>query len=173
MVVTAQERFEAIYDEHAATVHRYAARRTQPGEAEDIVAEVFLTAWRRLEDVPSEPRAWLLGAARRVLSNRRRGDQRRTALRERIAAVPVGDEDAAAGSGQLAEALLSLSEADREALTLIAWDGLSHREAARVLGVREATFAVRVSRARHRLARALAASPEPTTKTTTTPLEAR
>ncbi|MGP0100035.1 MAG: RNA polymerase sigma factor [Solirubrobacteraceae bacterium] len=169
--MTAQQRFEAIYCEHAAAVHRYALRRMQPGEAEDIVAEVFLIVWRRLEDVPAEPRGWLLGVARRVVSNRRRSDQRRAALRERVAAA-VGGEEAAAGSGQLAQALLSLPEADREALTLIAWDGLSHREAARALGVREGTFAVRLSRARRRLARALAASQEPT-KTTTTPLEAR
>ncbi len=171
-VVTAQQRFEAIYREHAAAVHRYALRRTQPGEAEDIVAEVFLIAWRRLEDVPSDPRGWLLGAARRVVSNRRRSDRRRAALREQAAAAPVRGEEEAAVSGQLAEALLSLPEADREALTLIDWDGLSHREAARVLGVREGTFAVRLSRARRRLARALAASREPT-KTTTTPLGAR
>ena len=54
------------------------------------------------------------------------------------------------------DALASLKEDDREALLLVAWEGLSHRDAARVLGVRETTFGVRLHRARRRLVRALA-----------------
>lgn len=170
--VTAQERFEAIYAAHAAAVHRYALRRMHRDAAEDVVAEVFLVVWRRLEDVPSQPRGWLLGIARRVASNAHRSEQRRTALRERLAAeFPVTREPAGVPP-RLAQALLDIPEADREALTLIAWDGLSYREAAQALGVREGTFAVRLLRARRRLARALACSQEPTS-TTSTPLEAR
>lgn len=165
-VVTAQERFEAIYAAHAAAVHRYALRRMERGEAEDVVAEVFLIAWRRLEEVPAEPRGWLFGVARRVAANAHRGEDRRAALRERLAAESPPTEQQAGGSSRLAQALLSLSEPDREALTLIAWDGLSHREAAQALGVREGTFAVRLSRARRRLARVLARSEEPQEMTT-------
>ncbi len=164
--VTANARFEAIYAEHAAVVYRYALRRMGRGEAEDVVAEVFLTAWRRLEDVPAQPRGWLLGVARRIAANTRRSEERRAKLRELLAAERPAPDEPPGGSSRLAQALLGLSDADREALTLIAWDGLSHREAAQVLGVREGTFAVRLSRARRRLARALARLEEPKEMTT-------
>ncbi len=169
--MTAQQRFEEIYAAHAAAVHRYALRRLERGEAEDVVAEVFLIAWRRLEEVPAQPRGWLLGVARRVASNARRGERRRTALHELLATEHPGGAEPS-GDPRLARALLELGEADREALTLVAWDGLSYREAAQALGVRESTFGVRLLRARRRLANVLARSPE-STETTTTPLEAR
>ncbi len=169
--MTAQQRFEEIYAAHAAAVHRYALRRMERGEAEDVVAEVFLIAWRRLEEVPAQPRGWLLGVARRVASNARRGERRRTALQELLAAEHLGGAEPA-GEERLARALLELGEADREALTLVAWDGLSYREAAQALGVGESTFGVRLLRARRSLASALARSPE-STNTTTTPLEVR
>lgn len=161
-----------MYADHAGVVYRYALRRTAPDEAHDIVSEVFLIAWRRLEDVPAEPRGWLLGVARRVASNSRRGSARRTALQERLTAECPPAPEEAGGPVRLAEALLSLSETDREALTLTAWDGLSHREAAQALGVRESTFGVRLFRARRRLERALAGSHTPAMNPTT-PMEAR
>jgi RNA polymerase sigma-70 factor, ECF subfamily len=170
--VTAQERFEAIYADHAGAVYRYALRRTARDDAHDIVSEVFLIAWRRLEDVPAEPRGWLLGVARRVASNARRGSDRRVALRERLTAERSPAPEEADGPVRLAEALLSLSETDREALTLTAWDGLSHSEAAEALGVRESTFGVRLFRARRRLGRALTGSQTPAINPTT-PMEAR
>ncbi len=57
-------------------------------------------------------------------------------------------------------ALASLSTPDREVLMLVAWDGLDHRRTAEVLGVTAATTAVRLFRARRRLAAALAAVEE-------------
>jgi len=35
---------------------------------EDVVAETFLVAWRRLDDIPAEARPWLLGVARKTLT---------------------------------------------------------------------------------------------------------
>jgi RNA polymerase sigma-70 factor, ECF subfamily len=169
--VTAEQRFEQIYAAHADVVHRYALRRISRSAAEDVVAEVFLIAWRRLSELPPEPRGWLLGTARRVVANTHRGDARRAALRERIATGGAVASEAAGGSSLLALALLELSELDREALTLIAWDGLSHREAAEALGVREGTFAVRLLRARRRLARQLGRTP--VRQSTATTLETR
>jgi RNA polymerase sigma-70 factor (ECF subfamily) len=52
-------------------------------------------------------------------------------------------------------ALATLSDADRETLTLVAWQGLPPREAARVVGCSQATFWVRLHRARRRLERAI------------------
>ncbi|HEY1834034.1 MAG TPA: RNA polymerase sigma factor [Solirubrobacteraceae bacterium] len=171
--MTAQQRFEQIYAEHVTAVHRYALRRMARGEADDVVAEVFLIVWRRLDEVPAQPRGWLLGVARRVASNARRGEQRRTALHERLTAERQPHDEEPAEDSRLAQALLELPETYREALTLVAWDGLSYREAAQALGVRESTFGVRLLRARRRLAQALARSPQASTSNTTTPLEAR
>jgi Sigma-70 region 2 len=77
-------RFERLYLAHVDRAHRYALRRA-PHDAEEIVSETFLIAWRRSADVPSDALPWLLGVARRVLANRRRGEQRRAALAGELA----------------------------------------------------------------------------------------
>jgi RNA polymerase sigma-70 factor (ECF subfamily) len=65
-----QERFERLFREHGDAVYRYAVRR-DPGAAEDVVAEAFLVAWRRLDDVPRGAELpWLLGVARRPSARR-------------------------------------------------------------------------------------------------------
>jgi RNA polymerase sigma-70 factor (ECF subfamily) len=65
---------------------------------------------------------------------------------------------AAAGSleEKVEEALCALSDRDREILLLVAWDGLEPARVARALGVRPGAFAVRLHRARRRLAKLLA-----------------
>ncbi len=75
--------FEAIRS-HADVVRAYALRRADPDEAEDVVAVTFLVAWRRLDEVPEHARPWLLGVARRVLANRRRGADRLMSLTDRL-----------------------------------------------------------------------------------------
>ena len=64
-------------------------RRCDPETADDVVADVFLIAWRRRAELPEEPLPWLLGTARRVLANHARGQSRRVRLRDRLAAEPV------------------------------------------------------------------------------------
>jgi RNA polymerase sigma-70 factor (ECF subfamily) len=156
----APARFDALYREHAGEVRRYVRRRWDAQSTDDVVADVFLVAWRRLADVPEDPLPWLLGVARRILANRRRGDARDHALKDRIrseqfrAAAPVGAEARLAAEGVWV-ALSSLTERDREALLLVAWEGLSTARAARVVGVRANTFAARLYRARRRFAHAL------------------
>jgi RNA polymerase sigma-70 factor, ECF subfamily len=164
--VSARQHFEALYAAHAGAVRGYAMRRTTPALADDVVAEVFLIAWRRLDDIPSDSRVWLLGVARKVLANQRRSSARQHAVQGRL----VQDARTRAEHAPTAERLLrlepaappviealgSLRDSDREALLLIAWEGLSHRQAARVMGVRESTFGVRLHRAKRRLERALA-----------------
>ena len=97
--MTADERFEALYGANAGAVLAYALRRTSAANADDVVAEVFLVAWRRLADVPADERIWLLGVARRVLANQRRSQTRQRALRERLAPqLPSTSAPAAADS---------------------------------------------------------------------------
>src|SRR4051812_4165284 len=77
-------RMDDLFTAYAADVHAFAARRTSPAAAEDVVAETFLVAWRRLDSVPEPAKPWLLAVARRVLANQRRSDGRRSALTARI-----------------------------------------------------------------------------------------
>jgi RNA polymerase sigma factor (sigma-70 family) len=152
-----REHFEHVYQDCYEAVQRYAARRVAPEAIQDVVSETFLTAWRRYEDLNGEPLPWLLGIARRTAANHRRSGSRRAALRERLSAERqqspcelIDDRD----SG-LASALATLSERDREALLLVAWDGLEHRVAASVMGCSTGAFTVRLHRARRKLERAL------------------
>ncbi|HWF75029.1 MAG TPA: sigma-70 family RNA polymerase sigma factor [Solirubrobacteraceae bacterium] len=156
-----RERFEVLYRSHAGAVRGYALRRTGAAAADDVVAEVFLVAWRRLDDVPADPLPWLLGVGRRVLANRRRGDERQAALREQLVAEtvvrPAFEAPSTDHDDRVLRALGTLAPDDREALLLVAWEGLGSARAARVLGLRPGAFAMRLHRARRRLARALAA----------------
>jgi RNA polymerase sigma-70 factor, ECF subfamily len=128
--------------------------------ADDVVSEVFVLAWRRLDQAPSDELPWLLGIARGVLANERRGVARRLALRDRLRASAVtGTEhapDSFGGESPVLPALGSLSRRDQELLLLVAWDGLDRAQAAAVLGIGTAAFSVRLHRARRRLERALA-----------------
>jgi RNA polymerase sigma-70 factor (ECF subfamily) len=159
-----QASFEAQFRRFAAHVHAYALRRAGPEVAQDVTAETFLIAWRRRAQAPSEPLPWLYGIARGVLANERRAANRHGALLGRIAGerrvntAGIDDHDVLA-------AVARLSARDRELLLLTAWEGLSVGEAAQALGCSASTLAVRLHRARRRLARALAESdqlPDPT-----------
>jgi RNA polymerase sigma-70 factor, ECF subfamily len=153
-----QRDFEEIFNACYGAVCRYAARRVAPEAVQDVVSDTFLIAWRRREDLHGAPLPWLLGIARRVASTQRRGSARRDALRERLQAEPPESppgEQAAAHDPQLTQALASLGERDREALLLVAWDGLDHRTAAAVMGCSTGSLTVRLHRARRRLARVL------------------
>ncbi len=118
------------------------------------MSEVFVIAWRRLDDVPENPLPWLLGCARRVISHQQRRLGRDLALLTRLNAEPRASASAST-DGSLATAFSQLNEQDRELLLLIAWEGLSVSEAAEVLGCSRNACAVRVHRARRRLAAAL------------------
>jgi RNA polymerase sigma factor (sigma-70 family) len=151
-----EQRFRALFDEHRRLVLGYALRRVdEPADAADVVAETFLVAWRRLDDVPAgeEARPWLLGVARRALANQRRGARRRDGLTERLAQELAAVVPASADEGDLVvrRALASLSDADRELLLLAGWEGLTPTEIATVTGLRCVTVRSRLHRARGRL----------------------
>jgi RNA polymerase sigma-70 factor (ECF subfamily) len=152
-----EARFDALYRTYADRVHAYARRRSDAATADDVVSEVFLVAWRRLDVISPEPFGWLIAVARRVLANRRRTDGRTARLIERLSlATPAFAPEAVADS-TVRDALGTLSAHDRELLLLTAWEGLRPAEVAEALGVRPGTIAVRLHRARERLAQALAA----------------
>lgn len=158
-------RFETIYDATYAAVLRFAQRRVHASHAEDVVADVFVVAWRRIEDLPveaDEARAWLFGVARRILLSSQRAEQRRSALTVRIADDQVTarlgsgiDADLVLRHVDLARAWRRLSPVHQESLALVVWDDLTSVQAAEVLGISAVAFRLRLSRARRVLRRHL------------------
>jgi len=154
--VERRRRFEQVFDQNLRAVYGFVLRRAGTLDVDDAVAEVFLVAWRRIDDVPADAKPWLLGVARRVLANQRRAAGRRASLLERTRAevdhAPVEAPDAP----PILRALRRVSSRDREILMLIAWDGVTVEEAAAVLGCSRGAAKVRFHRAKRRLGRVLA-----------------
>lgn len=169
-----RHRFDELFRAHYADLYRYAVRRCPSSEdAEDLVAETFTVAWRRIHDVPdgNEARLWLFGTARLLRMNQLRSITRRRALRDRVRRLMAGsrEQDPAvpvAGTSRVGKAMRRLSGPDREILLLAAWEGLSSQEIASVLEITAAAARKRLQRARDRLREALG-SEEPNVNTAT------
>lgn len=157
-------RLARLYDRWAVNVHAYARRHCGPDGADDVLAETFLVAVRRIEDVPADELPWLLVVARNVIANQRRSARRRGNLDAVVMSRPVATHSPAGEVAEerleMARALGSLTDVEREALLLVAWDGLSLAAAAQVAGCRERAFRARLSRARRRLAAELGETDE-------------
>ena len=154
------DRFRELYRQNLEALVGYALRRVSvPADAADVVAEAFLVAWRRIDEVPpgAQARPWLFGVARRVLANHRRGDLRRGSLADRlrqdldrhVRIDDVATTDPAAAA--VRDVLDRLGEDDREILRLTTWEGLSPSEVATALEIPPATVRTRLHRARRRL----------------------
>lgn len=164
MTPARRDRFARIYDANYAPLLGYALRRTATDDdAQDVVSDTFVVAWRRLDDVPEGDRArlWLFGTARRVLGNHYRSKRRRGALEDRLRTdlprlTPFtvdarGDDELPA----IVAAFRRLSEADREVLLLAGWEELDASQIGEVVGCKPAAARVRLHRARNRFAAAL------------------
>lgn len=161
-----QQRCEALVGRVLEPVRRYLARRTDPATADDVLGEVLLVCWRRLDAVPPEPDdvPWALGVARNALANAERGRRRQTRVAARVAtldppraSVPGPDDDGVdQQDAALATALARLPEAQAEVVRLWAWERLEPREIAVVLGATPNAVSLRLTRARAALRDALA-----------------
>jgi RNA polymerase sigma factor (sigma-70 family) len=153
-----RHRFEELYAAHRVPVLGYALRRTDnTDDAADVLAETFLTAWRRLDEVPvgEQARLWLYGTARRVLANHHRGERRRLALADRLKAelaVSYRQPNDAGGVPDIAAAFRRLPMPDQELLALAGWEGLDPGQIAAVVGCSRNAARIRMHRARRRLA---------------------
>lgn len=160
-------RFNALWNAYAGRVLAFASRHTDPDLAQEVVSETFLIAWRRLADIPGDPLPWLLVVARNTVKNQRRSGYRHSLMQDEVArlrevAAPAPDAaDVAAERAEVLAALAALTTKEREALLLVAWDGLTPSAAARVAGCSVPAFQVRLFRARRRL-QAHDAEPEKT-----------
>lgn len=144
------ERYRGLFDACYQPLLAYARRRGSAADADDLVAEVLTTAWRRLDDIPTGYELpWLYGVARRTLANQRRGSMRRLRLLERVGSDQAV-APAAEGDDEVAIALAQMSPDDQEILRLAAWEDLRAAEIAVVLGCSANAAALRLSRARRR-----------------------
>lgn len=151
-----EARFVDVYSRHHGRVLAFCTRRTSPDLALDAVAETFLVAWRRLDDLPDAELPWLLRTAGLVLRDQARAQRRqdRTAARAASASPAAALDHAGpvAAAADAERALAVLSPADREVLMLSAWDDLSPGQIAVIVGCSPAGARVRLHRARRRLA---------------------
>jgi RNA polymerase sigma-70 factor (ECF subfamily) len=155
----AEARFRALFEQSSRPLLAYALRRVrEPADASDVVAETFVVAWRRLDEVPrgDHARYWLFGVARRQLANQQRGDVRRSNLADRLGgqlgAQVVLDQTGPAELRHIVEtAMARIDPDDRELLRLASWEGLGPSEVAVVMSITAATARTRLHRARSRL----------------------
>jgi RNA polymerase sigma-70 factor (ECF subfamily) len=161
------EAFAALYDRHAAPIHRFAGRRLGDQLADDVVGETFLAAFRRRKRYDlrrADARPWLYGIAANVIGKHRRAEVRMLRAFARTGADPVAAGHAelvdsrvcaAAVQRDLAAALAALTAGDRDVLLLIAWADLSYEETAAALGIPVGTVRSRLHRARRKVREAL------------------
>lgn len=150
-------RFREFYEANASSIFAFASRAGLGRvEAQDILAETFLIAWRRLGDVPPSPedRLWLFGVARNLIAKSRRKHVRNiqllTVLRNERTTVASRDGEADSG---LLQAIEQLPEKEREVIHLIIWEQLTHQEAAIILGCSPNATRLRLHRAKQHLLR--------------------
>lgn len=165
LVVAAQENpdeFRFLYRRHYDAVYRFVARRFGTNDAEDVVSETFLTAYRildRFEEDRSSALPWLCGIASNTIGTMMRTRKRRDRIHMAIAPDPpatieeaelAARVDIAAVSGPVANALARSPKRDRDAFLLFALAGLTYREIGEALGIPTGTVAGRVWRVRKR-----------------------
>lgn len=168
-MTSALERFEALFDATYADLLAYAQRRCRSSQdAEDVVAETFAVAWRRIEELPKGPdaRLWLFGTARLVRRNQSRTHTRQQNLLGRVRGWlhprRSGGLDATVTERlRIERAFATLSSMDREVLQLSVWEELSAKEIALALEISPSAVWKRLQRARERLAEALEEDDDP------------
>ena len=169
----ASDRFAALFDDHAPGLWRFLARQVEPAQAEDLVAETFLTAWSARGDYRPErgtARAWLFGIAVNLLRRHHRVQAQQQRMSQRLSGhdLPVDRAedrvaerlDAQARLAGLAAAIAALPDGDRDVLLLNSLGGLDTREIATALGIPAGTVRSRLHRVRHGL-RTIAATTFP------------
>jgi RNA polymerase sigma factor (sigma-70 family) len=157
----AQEaKFRRAFDAYFDALNRYCLRRIPADDVNDVVAEVFLVAWRKIDRIPDEPHSlpWLYQVAHHEISNRRRSTRRLLALKSRVGGLAnhpePGPESVVVRNEQyshLMRALSNLRSSDREILLLRTHEDCGYEEIATVLSCSPEAARKRLARAVHRL----------------------
>jgi RNA polymerase sigma-70 factor (ECF subfamily) len=150
-----QAAFATVYDQLASTVFGVARRVLRdPTQAEEVTQEVFTEIWRhaaRFDSGRGSVRTWALTIAHRRAVDRVRSEQAHRDRQTRTAAIDLtvdpSPEDSAVDiedRERARAALADLSDAQREALELAFYDGLTHVQIAERLGVALGTVKTRI-----------------------------
>ena len=154
--------FADLYNRNYRAIRDFCRRRLPKDLVDDAVAETFLTAWRRIDDVPTGDAAlvWLYSVAYRVVGHQWRSSARQRRLEDKLrivdgqGVVPADDSAVMADQRQLVlEAAARLNERDVEVLRLVAWEQLSLTAVAKVLDIAPNAVKQRLHRAKQHLAR--------------------
>jgi RNA polymerase sigma factor (sigma-70 family) len=152
--------FADVYDDHIWDVYGYLAYRLNSREeAEDLTQNAFeraLRAWPRYDERKASPKTWLLSIAHNLLIDHYRSSGRRVEPTEdgelqRHAGTTAGPENDLGLSPELAAALATLSQRDREVVALRFGGDLSGPEIAALLGLSLANVQQILSRSLRRL----------------------
>ena len=154
--------FGSLYHRHYRAIREFCRRRVPKDVVDDVVAEPFLTAWRRIDDIPRGEQSllWLYGVAYRVIGNHWRSAARRRRLEDRLQVInggaASGTDDAVVAADQrrmVLDAAARLNDKDADVLRLAAWEQLSTAEIAAVLGIAPNAVRQRLHRAKQHLGR--------------------
>ena len=146
--------FDQLYDRHALEVYRYIARRHIGNDAQDLTGDVFLIAFQKLNSIPAGSELpWLYRTAWNVLANAHRKNDPIPANFD-LTEIEPDCADVVITNDQLNRSWQKLPQKDREVLRLVAWEGLSGKELASVLGISEGGAGAALSRARANLRKA-------------------
>lgn len=146
--------FADFYRLHRPLVTRYVSRRLR-SDIDDIVEEVFVTAWRKRALIPlvaSEQIVWLYAMARRVIANKVRWRvrlDRFSRAHEPLVVESMNRDSQSVTSLLVHSALRRMRPQDREVLLLIEWDGCTIDEAAKILGITPSAAGKRIAAARN------------------------
>ena len=163
MALTLAE-FNRLVDGHGPVLYRMAFRMLgDRHEAEDLVQDVYRSAWKSRESFRcgNGERAWLAAILRRrAVDHWRRPKPPALVADQRSLDVgaPAEDPTRDGFSDQIQQALQRLPDDLRETLLLVVVAELTHQETADLLDIPLGTVLSRVSRARKRLRQYLRAA---------------
>lgn len=168
-VPSSDARFRRMYEEHYADIRSYCLRRLSVEAANDAAAEIFIVAWRKIDEVPqgAEARLWLFAVARNTVAHQYRSRSQTSRLRSKLEQTAVRSpagasaEDVVVRRSQdraVLEALGRMKPDDQELVRLKMWEELSHAEIGEVFGISAHAVDMRMQRVGKRLARLLSAT---------------
>ncbi|PYR54848.1 MAG: sigma-70 family RNA polymerase sigma factor [Acidobacteria bacterium] len=138
--------FERLYDRYARIVHGLLLARVPANDVDDLVQDVFLTAWRRLDDLrdPAAFGGWIAMIARNRALDFRRRSADEVSLPDDLPAR--GETGALAEANAILDVIRRLPEAYRDTLVLRLVEGLSGPEIAERTGLTAASVRVNLHR---------------------------
>ena len=158
--LTSPAAFGDLFDRHATTMFRYFVRRVGPDDADSLLGELFRIAFEKrtaFDTERAEARPWLYGIASNLLARHRKGEARRLDATARLVNTSVAASevfsdvdarlDASRRWADVADAIATLPQGERDTLLLYAWEGMPYDQIASALDVPVGTVRSRLNRA--------------------------